>query len=286
MKIVVTGATGFVGGALVKQLIAAGFDVAAVVRNHSEKLPVVVTQVIDSGDDVEICAAFESFGAEFVFHCAANQDLTHSLLSSANLIQTNIGFAGRMLAIAEQAGVTGFVAAGTFATHADGTSDYAPQNLYAATKQAFNALVEHYRRNTTLRVVVLELSDTYGPNDPRPKFLNLVRQAAQSQESLDASPGLQEVRPVHVDDVTRAFVHTARLISGGVELAAQYSICGAEAVTLQELVSIYKRVNQVEVGINWGGRNYREGEIMKPFVGELLPGWQPATALSVGLSQI
>jgi CDP-3, 6-dideoxy-D-glycero-L-glycero-4-hexulose-4-reductase len=286
VKVVVTGATGYVGGVIVEQLISQGNEVAAVVRALSDLLPVGVQQIVDTGDDAFVLSEFQSFGVEVVIHCAAHQDLNHSLLSSANLIETNLGFAGRMLAIAELAGVTGFVAAGTFATHADGTNEYAPQNLYAATKQAFNALAEHYRRNTEMSVVVLELSDTYGPNDPRPKFLTLVKKAASSQQTLDASPGLQVLNPIHVDDVARAFLHAANLLIDGVELAATYCVHGTEAVTLQELVSIYESVHDLKVNINWGGRQYREGEIMKPFVGEPLPSWQPTISLSVGLRQI
>lgn len=286
MKVVVTGATGYIGQHIVKQLVSQGISVAAVVRQTSNALPDSVTQFVDSGDDAQLVQEFTSFGVNIVMHCAAAQMLQQSVETSAQLVEVNIGFGARMLAISHAAGVRGFISAGTYSTHADGSSAYAPQTLYAATKQAFTTLAAHYRRNTSMTVVVLELSDTYGPSDPRPKFLSLVREAATTGTQFEASPGLQVLHPIHVDDVARAFVHTAQLLIESKELEFVYSVHGETAVTLQELVGIYESVNSCNVEVVWGGRNYRDGEIMNPYTGVNLPEWAPNISLVEGLKQL
>lgn len=286
MKIVVTGATGYIGQHIIKQLISEGNSVAAVVRSTSLSLPDSVVQFVDTGDDSQLVNDFSKFGCEILVHCAAAQMLHQSVENSAELVSTNIGFGARMLAISHAASVRGFVAAGTFSTHADGTSNYAPQTLYAATKEAFTSLASHYRRNTSMPVVVLELSDTYGPKDPRPKFLNLVHQAAVDGTTLEASPGLQILHPIHVGDVARAFIHSAHMLLDGQNLELTYSVHGDEAVTLQELVALYEYAHDCEVNVVWGARKYRDGEIMNPYTGTRLPGWVPQVSLSEGLKNL
>nr|QOV08907.1 NAD-dependent epimerase/dehydratase family protein [uncultured Actinomycetes bacterium]QOV09103.1 NAD-dependent epimerase/dehydratase family protein [uncultured Actinomycetes bacterium] len=286
MKVVVTGTTGYIGGHIVELLLANGHEVAAVVRKYSMELPASVKQFVDAGDDDVLLQEFTDFDAEIVIHCAAAQVLKYSIENSAELVDTNIGFGARMLAISHDAGVRGFIAAGTFATHADGTPDYQPQNLYAATKQAFSSIAAHYQRNSSMKVVTLELSDTYGPHDPRPKFLNLVREAARSGKTLEASPGLQTIHPIHVDDVAQAFMHCAQLILQDAHLDYVYSVHGPAGVTLQELVKLYEAATDCKVSVAWGALEYRPFEIMQPYTGETLHDWSAKISLSEGLKNL
>ncbi|MDP2300170.1 MAG: NAD-dependent epimerase/dehydratase family protein, partial [Actinomycetota bacterium] len=191
-----------------------------------------------------------------------------------------------VLAAARFAGARALVAAGTYSAHADGDAGYAPQTLYAATKQAFGALAGHYRRNTALATVVLELSDTYGPGDRRPKFLNLIAAAAASGEVLGASPGEQVIRPLHTDDIVAAFIYAASELVKGRELGGVYSVAGPDAVTLHELVAVFERATGTSVPVEWGARPYRPGEIMAPWTGETLPGWAPSIGLVEGLGAV
>ena len=46
MKVLVTGATGFVGKALIENLLCESYQIKALVRGSSEELPVAVEQVI------------------------------------------------------------------------------------------------------------------------------------------------------------------------------------------------------------------------------------------------
>ncbi|MEY2634394.1 MAG: hypothetical protein RIS75_334 [Actinomycetota bacterium] len=286
MKVVVTGATGYIGHHIVKQLLSEGHLVAAVVRQISEDLPTAVDQIVDHHDDAALFHALVEFEAEIVIHCAASQILEHSIQHSAELVETNVGFGARMLAVAHAAGVIGFVAAGTFSTHADGSRDYEPQNLYAATKEAFKSIATHYQRNTSMKVVTLEISDTYGSNDPRPKFLNLVSEAARNGTTLEATLGLQIMYPIHVDDVANAFVHCAQLLIQGVHLDTVYSVHGPTGLNLQDLVQLYESVNSCAVPVLWGARAYRGFEIMSPYVGLTLPEWSVKIPLEEGLKHL
>jgi nucleoside-diphosphate-sugar epimerase len=287
LKAVVTGATGFIGPRLVARLLAEGWSLLAIVQpGDMTPLPDSVLVREDVGTAAADAAMLMDFAPDVVIHLAACQDLTDAPEAVDALIEANVAFGARMLAASAAAGARGFVAAGTFMSHADGTEDYAPQTMYAATKQAFRDLGAHYNRWTRLRVTTLELSDTYGPGDPRPKFLNLVAASARSGEVLDATPGEQTVRPLHVDDVADAFLHAATMLGEGSELEDVYSLHGADAVTLQELVALFTTATGLSPHVRFGGRPYRSNEIMAPYVGESLPGWAPSIELERGLREV
>jgi nucleoside-diphosphate-sugar epimerase len=71
--ILVTGATGFVGRALVSELLAKGYQIRALVRKVSTGLPVEVEQVVmDLGEIEDEGAIKDAFGGvDVVVHAAA-----------------------------------------------------------------------------------------------------------------------------------------------------------------------------------------------------------------------
>jgi nucleoside-diphosphate-sugar epimerase len=287
LKAVITGATGYIGRRLVGRLLVDGWSLLALVQpGDVAALPAHVLRRQDAGSASADADILTEFAPDVVLHLAACQDLSDGPETSDALVEANITFGARVLAAAAASGAIGVVAAGTFMTHADGTPDYAPQTLYAATKQAFRDLAAHYRRWTTLRVTVLELSDTYGPDDPRPKFLNLLSAAAASGEQLDATPGEQLLYPLHVDDIVEAFVHAATMLLDGAELDEAYSIHGPTGVTVRELAALFSAATGRSPDVAFGGRPYRVNEIMTPYVGPSLPGWRPVIPLDRGLREV
>lgn len=287
MRALVTGATGFIGSALVRMLQAEGADVGCFVRNGSTHKPFThVTYIEDCDSTEELTNRFSAFKPNVVFHLAACQDLSNSLEGARELIQTNLILGSRVLAAAKDSKVKSFISAGTFSSHATGNAEYVPQTFYASTKIAFAGLSETYQTETEMQTLVLELSDTYGPNDPRKKFLNLIWEISHNGQTIDATPGEQKIRPLHVDDVVDGFLFAAKIHLSGGKLASVLSLAGSEEVNLKELVSIFESATGRKVNINWGERPYRENEIMQPYVGDLIPGWQPKIDLKNGLAAV
>jgi nucleoside-diphosphate-sugar epimerase len=287
VRTVVTGATGYIGGRLLAAMLERGWDTCAVVHSADDSaLAPGVLRVPDTGRAPDLATALAAFGPDAVMHLAAAQDLTDDPSASDALVEANLAFGARVLAASRAAGARAFVAAGTYSAHATGVYEYVPQTLYAATKRALLALMEHYRVNTPLATVMLELSDTYGPGDGRPKFINLIAEAAASGESLHASPGDQVVRPIHADDIVAAFIHSAILLLDGAEVGAVHSVAGPDAVTLRELVDVFERATGGRVPVEWGARPHRPNEIMNPWSGDPLPAWEAGIGLLEGLGAV
>jgi nucleoside-diphosphate-sugar epimerase len=161
--------------------------------------------------------------------------------------------------------------------------DYAPFNLYAASKQAFETLIEN-DLTRGLSAITLRLFDTYGPGDTRGKIIDLIIAAVLSGEPLKMSPGEQVIDLVHVSDAARAFVHAGTILLGGTPPAhAIYGVSG-ERAPLRDVAALIGEIAGTPAPIHWGGRPYRPREIMLPFAGfPSLPGWRPLVGLRDGL---
>ena len=89
------------------------------------------------------------------------------------MVTANVGFGTALAEAVSQAGDCTFVNTGTVWQHYD-ARPYSPVSLYAAMKQAFTDVLRFYQEVAGLPVVTLELTDTYGPGDPRPKLLPIL----------------------------------------------------------------------------------------------------------------
>lgn len=86
-----------------------------------------------------------------------------------------------------------------------------------------------------LKVVTLALSDTYGPNDLRPKILNLLRQVAIKNQPFSMSPGGQLMNLVHVEDVARAYqIAAERFIESADAIHERYSVTAEKSIELRD----------------------------------------------------
>jgi nucleoside-diphosphate-sugar epimerase len=221
-----------------------------------------------------------------VFHLASLFLSEHKPTDIERLISSNLLFATQLAEAMVQAGVWQLVNTGTSWQYYDGSA-YNPVNLYAATKQAFEAILAYYVETTALRVITLKLYDTYGPGDRRQKLLHLLRRVAERQEPLAMSPGEQLIDLVHIDDVLHAYVIAADLLrEGRVTAHDSFAVSSGAPVRLRDLVELYEKLLMRKLPIEWGGRPYRNREVMMPWhTGRVLPGWIPQISFETGLGE-
>jgi len=200
------------------------------------------------------------------------------------LIRSNVLFGNQLLEAMKVSGVRFLINTGTSWQHYN-NEDYNPVCLYAATKQAFEAILEYYVQACDIKAITLKLFDTYGPNDPRQKLFHLLNKAAMSGEPLDMSAGEQLIDLVHVDDVVDAYMIAAqRLLDGKVSVHEDYAVSSGCSLPLKELVALYSDATGWNVNVNWGARPYRFREVMRPWdKGRAIDGWRPKIALGKGL---
>lgn len=275
----VTGASGFVGGHIARRLVREGWEVHAISRPGS-RLPDVpefkcVKNHVHDGSTESMVACMDQAKPDVVFHLASLFLAQHATKDVASMIQSNVLFGNQLLEAMKVNGVNCLINTGTSWQHYN-NEDYNPVCLYAATKQAFEAILEYYVQACDIKAITLKLFDTYGSDDPRPKLFHLLDKAASSGEPLNMSAGEQLIDLVHVDDVVEAFMVAARRI-GSVRQHEIYGVSSGHPRPLKELVELYAKKSGLHIPVNWGARPYRYREVMVPWSKyETLPGWSPS----------
>jgi len=287
-RILITGITGYIGSCLARVLLP-NYEIYGLVRRpvHTEYIAIVQNQLhllyLD-GSYENIEAHIKRVNPDLVFHLAACNASSNIAKDTPALIDTNIKLGGYLLSAMATAHIPALVYASTIWEHFRG-KEYCPLNLYAATKRAFSDLVAYYTDAGYIRAVSLVLSDTYGPNDHRPKILNLVNHASQTGEVLELSDGRQDYDVVYIDDVVQAFRHAGELLLERPEWKHEtFQVCSPDPLSLRETVERMLAANGLTLNAAWGKRPNAEREIRKAIrLYPTVPGWTTQTSLDEGL---
>ena len=287
----VTGATGFLGEHLVRRLVVGGWETHAIVRPSSNAT--TLRDVLGSSNvhehDGSTSGLINIVGSVHplaVFHLASAVITDYVAADVEPMIRSNILFGTQLLEAMAVAGVSVIVNTGTISQHYEGKS-YSPVYLYSATKQAFQDVLQFYCEARGLHAVTLELPDTYGPGDRRLKLLSLLARAARTGETLALTPGEQFLDLLHVDDVVHGYeVAADGLLTGHLPSPSQYRLSSGSLVRLKGVVELYRQATGSAVSVVWGGRPYREREVMEPRSPvPVLPGWIASRSLATWLGE-
>ena len=233
-KVLVTGATGFVGAAVARALIARGEDVVLLARKTSPRGNVdgLDARVVigDLRDAESLVAAFE--GVDRLYHVAADYRLWAP--DPNEIVEANrIGVANIMSA-ALRAGVSRVVYTSSVATlklneegrPVDETSPATPEQAigaYKKSKTIAERLVEHMIVEQGLPAVIVNPSTPIGPRDIKPTPTGrIIVEAANGKMPGYVDTGLNLV---HVEDVAAG--HLAAMDRG--RIGERYILGGQDA---------------------------------------------------------
>lgn len=273
MKILVTGATGFIGRNLIQKM-KAEYELHLLVRPGSKWQELGVNNVFVFADNtIELAKYLKDNRIDGVIHLASLYIAEHSSNQIKDIVLSNIYLGTSLLEACKIANVKWFLNTGTIWQNynsPDYSDEYHPVNLYAASKQAFMTMAQYYIETSNIRFCTLKLCDTYGPNDTRRKIYSLFEQIAKTGETLDMSPGEQLMDIVHVDKVIEYIeIIIVKICSNNLD-RKEYVVTSGTRLSLRELAKRYELENNVKLNINWGGRCYRNREVMKPYLGHTL----------------
>ena len=178
MKVLITGAAGFIGSHLTELLVKQGFNVKAFVRYNSknnwgwlEDSEVKNEVEVITGDIRDYDSVYNAVkGCEAVFHLAALIGIPYSYVSPKAYIETNITGTYNILQAAREMSVQQLLVTSTSETY--GTAQYIPidenhplvgQSPYSASKISADQLAISYFRSFNLPVKIVRPFNTYGP---------------------------------------------------------------------------------------------------------------------------
>jgi len=238
----ITGASGFVGSAVARALLASGYRVRALVRPTSPRtnLDLAGLQLVEADMRDERAVTQSVAGARYVFHVAADYRLWAP--DPDEIIRNNVEGTRAVLRAARAAGVERLVYTSSVATlrlNPDGAPADESQMLseelaigaYKRSKVAAESLALQMAVDDGLPLVIVNPSTPIGPRDVRPTPTGrIIVEAASGRMPAFVDTGLNLV---HVDDVARG--HLLALQRG--RIAERY-ILGGEDVTLARMLAM------------------------------------------------
>lgn len=285
-KILITGATGFVGQNLVRQFAEnKEYDVICVVRNLAkakEVLPKGVHSILSS--EVSTVA---SLGIEYVVHlasCLTSRDDTEAM---HNILDVNIYFSTELLDALKECKAIKFINLGSFAQYKTNPGIAEPAYLYAATKQAFKPILDYYAANGDWSYVHLIPYTIYGGVNNQKKLIDYVKESLDAEEPVKMSPGYQVSDFIHVNDVIdciRFFIDHPEKWEG--QHGEEYHLGTGKGTSIRELATLFEKLTGKKCNIEWGGLPYRKRDIMHAVapIGKLLDlGWKSRIKLENGI---
>jgi nucleoside-diphosphate-sugar epimerase len=277
--VAITGAAGFLGSRLVPGLLADGHAVRALIR--TTPVPGAVNLTMATTPE-GLAAQLE--GVDTVLHLVAMYVRDHRPADVAGLVEAQVGLGARLLDAMRLAGVRRLVVTDSWFAHR-GPDGAGALDLYAATRQAFDAIVRWYEEAHGLLATRLVLYDTYGPDDPRRRLVPALLRARETGAPLPLVDGGDLLDLVHVDDVARAYRRAVQLLAEAPEQVAgrAWAVRSGVARTAVELCRLLERVGGKEIPHQLGGWPAPERTMGAPWPGPWLPGWRPEITLEDGL---
>lgn len=221
-RVLVTGASGFLGSHLTRRLVREGAEVHALVRRAggarlADVRPLVTEHEADVADSAAVACCLARARPEIVFHLAADTSSRRFAPSDWATVDRSItvnlrGTLHVLRAALECGSVRTFVRAGTLEEYGNGavphdeTQREEPVSPYSASSVAATHFCQALQRHTDSAVVTLRPTLTYGPSQAADFFIPAVILACLRAEDFPMSSGAQCIDLLYVDDAVDAFV--------------------------------------------------------------------------------
>ncbi len=304
MKILVTGAGGFIGSHLAERCVELGYDVKAFVRYNSRnhwgwleyskfknELDIIAADIRDYDS---VLNALKNCST--VLHLAALIAIPYSYISPLAYIKTNIEGTYNVLQAAKVLEVENILITSTSETY--GTAQYTPvdekhplvgQSPYSASKIAADQLAISYHRSFGLPVKIVRPFNTYGPRQSARAVIPTIINQILSRKKKIKLGSIHPTRDLtYVKDTVEGFLAVAQ---SGKSIGEVINIGMNSEISIKNLVKLIAELMNVEIEIAI------EKERVRPEKSEVerlrsdtkkakeLLGWSPKYTLESGLKE-
>jgi dTDP-glucose 4,6-dehydratase len=304
-KVLVTGASGFIGSHLTERLLKEGADVSAFLKHNSSNNLGMLSELQDNkeiqvyrGDLKNHDSVRKAVsGKEVIFHLGALISIPHSYTDPREYAETNVIGTLNILQAAREEGIERTVLTSTSEVY--GTAIYTPineehplqaQSPYSASKISADKFAESFNLSYGLPVSIMRPFNTYGPRQSMRAIIPTIIFQALTQEYIK----LGNLSP------KRDFTYVSDTVDGFIKIAESDSdkiIGKATNVGSGETISIGEITFLIEELIGKKLRIESDSDKIRPKTSEVgvllcdnskareLIGWRPQVPLKSGLER-
>ena len=218
MKIGITGATGFIGGRLLRKLLSDGHQVKCLVRDKQKAKTIEKLGAEVYFGDLSNLDTLKDFpeGCDYIFHIAA---LVSDWGKKYDFFKSNVQATKELLEASKKHSVKRFIFMSS-STVVWNSSFFKIHNLedinelypcpekyndyYNESKSAAEKLVMEYNRTSDLETVVLRPSNVWGAGDT--VILPRIASAAKKRFLIPMGSGKNNITPCHVDNLVHGML--------------------------------------------------------------------------------
>lgn len=232
MRILITGATGFIGSRLVKLLDR--HQIFAICRQNDPRFGPNVTYITQNlSHGLDLSKMPESLDA--IVHLAQSRFDKQFPDQANEIFEVNLQSTFHLLEYARRSNVKQFIYTSTGGVYGLKpnpcleTDPFAPMDFYAASKVCSELLIAKYQ--PFFHTIILRPFFVYGPGQEKrlfPILLDRIQRGAQI--TIEGEDGIR-INPIHVNDVLRVLLSSLELSNSGV-----VNVAGDETVTIAEIV--------------------------------------------------
>ena len=262
MKVLVTGADGFIGSHLTESLLAEGYDVRALAQYNSfnywgwlediqqtANLEIVCGDVRDQAYCREICK-----GIDVIFHLAALIAIPYSYIAPQSFIETNIKGTLNICQAAKDWNVKRILVTSTSEVY--GTAQYVPiderhplqpQSPYSASKIGADAIAMSFYNAYQLPVTIVRPFNTYGPRQSaRAVIPTIITQIASGNKEIKIGDTTPTRDFNYMKDICNGFILLAKCNKA---IGETVNIGSNNEISIKELFTLIKDIMHSDVNL-------------------------------------
>ncbi|MFF2755781.1 NAD-dependent epimerase/dehydratase family protein [Psychrobacillus sp. NPDC058041] len=239
MKVLVTGAAGFIGSYVVEALLKQQISVIAVDNLSTGKLSNLPENVLFYEIDItqeDLEAIFQLEQPDFVIHLAAQSSVIESMSNPVEDCQANLFGTLNILRYARQFDVKKCVIASTAAVYGNPNifpvlenSKLSPLSFYALSKLSAEKYAQLYEKLFDVKSTILRFSNVFGPKQPNGVITSFIHRLIEGENPV-IYDGNQTRDFIYVKDIATACLQAIMSEHTGI-----YNISSGEEISIQRL---------------------------------------------------
>lgn len=260
MRVLLTGATGFLGSHLAHLFVDRGISLSVLKRPSSdlERIKKIIGHLdLHDVDGRGIEKALDSHGElDAVVHTATCYGRRGEKRDS--IFDCNLYFPLRLLEAAAEREVSLFINTDTFFPRG-----YHPMGDYVTSKKDFVDRGRALAASRGVGFINMMLQHMYGPGDQPDKFIPwLIQACLDNLSEVDLTEGSQRRDFIYVDDVSSAFVAVLEGLQAGDTSFAEFEVGTGISTTIRDLAKLIHRTTGSSTEMRFGALPLNTHEIM------------------------